>query len=132
MSDEGLRIDRWLWCARFFKSRNVAAEEVKAGHVRLNGQRVKPAREVRVGDLLSVTKGPVDYEIEVVAIPARRGPAVEATSCYTETPESAAAREARRKGRVSVLADRPPTTGRPDKRTRRLIRSRVRDSLNSD
>jgi len=130
MSDESLRADRWLWCVRFYKSRSLAAEEVKAGHVRLNGQRIKPSREVKVGDTLAVTRGDVDVVLTIASIPARRGPAAEAALCYAETPESLAAREARRAAR-SVL-DRPPTPGRPDKRTRRLIRSRVRDTLTRD
>lgn len=133
MSNDALRVDRWLWCARFFKSRNGAAEAVKSGHVRLNGQRVKPSREVRVGDLLSISRGTLDFELRVAGIPMRRGPASEAAGCYDETPESIAAREAKRSARSGPLADLglPPTTGRPDKRTRRLIR-RVRDPLNSD
>jgi len=130
MSDDSLRIDRWLWCARFYKSRSLAAEEVKAGHVRLNGQRVKASREVKVGDTLSVSRGDDDHVLLIDRIPARRGPAAEAALCYTETPESLAAREARRAARIAPA--RPPTPGRPDKRTRRLIRSRVRDSLNRD
>lgn len=130
MSDDGLRVDRWLWCARFYKSRSLAAESVKAGHVRLNGQRIKPSREVRIGDSLSVLRGDVEYAIVIDAIPSRRGPAAEAARCYTETPESAAAREARREARSAL--DRPPTSGRPDKRTRRLIRSRVREPVNRD
>jgi len=130
MSDDSLRIDRWLWCARFYKSRSLAAEEVKAGHVRLNGQRVKPSRDVKVGDTLSISRGDDDLVLRIDAMPPRRGPAAEAALCYTETTESLAAREARKAARTTPA--KPPTPGRPDKRTRRLIRSRVRDSLSRD
>jgi ribosome-associated heat shock protein Hsp15 len=125
MSAESLRIDRWLWCARFFKSRNLAAEAVRAGHVKLNGQRIKPARDIAPGDRLSIRKGDDELDVEVIAIPARRGPAVEAVRCYLESEASIAKREAARAARpVFVPA---PTSGRPDKRTRRLMRERERD-----
>ena len=125
MSAESLRIDRWLWHARFFKSRNLAAEAVRAGHVRVNGQRAKPARDVSPGDRLAIQKGESEFDIEILTIPLRRGPATEAAGCYRETEESIARREAARAARpVFVPA---PTKGRPDKRTRRLIRDRVRD-----
>lgn len=125
MSAESLRIDRWLWCARFFKSRSLAAEAVRAGHVRINGQRAKPARDVVPGDLLVIQKGEEELDIEVLQIPVRRGPAVEAATCYRESESSIARREAARAARsVFVPA---PTRGRPDKRTRRLMRERIRD-----
>jgi ribosome-associated heat shock protein Hsp15 len=124
MSAETLRIDRWLWCARFYKTRSVAADEVKAGHVRVNGQRSKPARELKAGDRLSIAKGAMDYEVVVLRLPERRGPAPEARTCYEETPESLERREVR----AAELAALPraPTSGKPDKRTRRLIRSELR------
>jgi ribosome-associated heat shock protein Hsp15 len=122
-----LRIDRWLWCARFFKTRSLAAEAVKAGHVRVNGQRCKPARDVKVGDKLEVVRGLDEREIEIRALPARRGPAVEAAGCYEETPPSVERRRIREEQRSSSDGQRAPTPGRPDKRTRRLIRDRQRD-----
>lgn len=122
-----LRIDRWLWCARFFKTRSLAAEAVRAGHVRVNGQRCKPARDVKVGDRLEVVRGFDEREIEIVALPGRRGPAVEAAACYEETQASAERRSLREEQRRSGDALRAPTSGRPDKRTRRLIRDRQRD-----
>lgn len=124
----GLRIDRWLWRARFFKTRSLAAEAVKAGHVRINGQRGKPAREVEVGDRLVIVRGFVEHEIEVQALPGRRGPAVEAAACYEETTASLERRRVREAERAGSNALRAPTSGRPDKRTRRLIRDRQRDS----
>jgi ribosome-associated heat shock protein Hsp15 len=125
--DDRLRIDRWLWCARFFKSRSGAAEAVRAGHVRLNGSRVKPAHDVKVGDALTITFGAdVERDVTVVGIPARRGPASEAAGCYAESPASLERRETAARERVlrSVMA--PPTEGRPDRRTRRLL-LRARD-----
>ena len=117
-----LRVDRWLWCARFFKSRSAAAEAVRGGHVRLNGQRVKPAHAVKVGDALQigVPRGP-ERDVAIVAIPTRRGPAPEAAASYVESPESIERRRkaaAERAARGSYL---PPTAGKPDKRTRRLL-----------
>src|SRR5690349_6583180 len=86
---ERLRIDRWLWCARFFKSRSVAAAAVRGGQVRLNGQRVKPAHAVKVGDALTlVLDHDQQRDVRIAAIPERRGPAAEAAATYVETPES--------------------------------------------
>jgi len=125
VDQESLRIDRWLWCTRFFKTRSLAADAVKGGHVRVNGQRAKPARDVKVGDTLVILKDGIEREVTVTAIPARRGPAPEASRCYAETEASIARREeaeARRK--LERELHRPPTPGRPDKRTRRLLRQR--------
>lgn len=127
-----LRIDRWLWCARLFKTRSLAAEEVKAGHVRLNGQRTKPAHEIKVGDALSIAKGRDDIDVVVAGIPDRRGPAAEAAGCYEETAESVERRRLRALQRKSVPILGTPTVRRPDKRTRRLIRSRQRYSPESE
>jgi ribosome-associated heat shock protein Hsp15 len=116
---ERLRIDRWLWCARLFKSRSAAAEAVRAGHVRVNGQRVKPAYAVRVGDALTCTlPHGMERDVTVAAIPARRGPAAEAAAAYVETPESLERRRSAAEARAALA---PPTSGRPDKRTRRLL-----------
>lgn len=125
MSVEALRIDRWLWCARFFKSRSLATEAVRAGHVRVNGQRIKPARDVSPGDRLSIQKGDITFDVEIRLIPVRRGPAPEAARCYEESEQSVQRRERARRERP--LAAAPPTRGRPDKRTRRLLRDRQRD-----
>ena len=116
-----MRIDRWLWCTRFFKSRGLAAEAVNGGHVKLGGQRCKPARVVRVGDSLAITKGEATWHVTVAALPSRRGPAAEARACFTESEASVEQRNAQRLRRRSV-AEQSPTSGRPDKRTRRLIR----------
>jgi ribosome-associated heat shock protein Hsp15 len=121
-----LRIDRWLWCARFFKSRSAAAEAVRAGRVRLNGGKIKPAHDVKPGDAITMELGAYGDErvITIAAIPARRGPASEAARCYVESSESVERRRAAAEARA--LAPPPPTPGRPDKRTRRLL-LRARD-----
>ena len=114
-----LRIDRWLWCARFFKSRSAAAAAVRAGHVRLNGRRVKPAHDVKLGDVLEIERSVSECEVTVMAIPARRGPSGEAQACYAESAASIELRRLAAAARVVEVA--PPTPGRPDKRTRRLL-----------
>ncbi|HVY66671.1 MAG TPA: RNA-binding S4 domain-containing protein [Gammaproteobacteria bacterium] len=127
MSDEEagqdrLRIDRWLWCARFFKTRSVAAEAVRGGHVRLNGQRVKPAHAVKVGDAVTIElRDESERDVRIAAIPVRRGPAPEASATYVETPESIERRRLAAEQRALRPAFAPPTSGRPDKRTRRLL-----------
>jgi ribosome-associated heat shock protein Hsp15 len=111
-----LRIDKWLWCARFFKTRGVAQQAVDGGHVQLNGDRIKASRQVKAGDRLLVTRERERFVVDVVSIPARRGPAAEARQHYRETAESEAARAAVREfNRLSG----PVSTGRPDKRERR-------------
>ena len=129
---ERLRIDRWLWCARFFKTRSVAAAAVRSGHVRLNGQRVKPAHAVKIGDALTVELYHDEQrDVRIAAIPERRGPAPEAAATYVETPESVERRRLVAEQRALRPAFAPPTSGRPDKRTRRLmLRARQRGPVN--
>ena len=117
-----LRIDRWLWCARFYKSRSAAAEAVRGGHVRLNGQRVKPAHAVKTGDALQLVlgNGP-ERDVAIAAIPKRRGPAPEAAASYVETTESIERRRKAAEERAARASYVPPTMGKPDKRTRRLL-----------
>ncbi len=92
---ERVRIDKWLWAARFFKSRSVATESVLGGHVRVNGARVKPAREVALGDRVEVTVGERRWMVVVTGLADRRGPASVAATLYEETAESKAERERR-------------------------------------
>ena len=115
----GLRIDKWLWCARFFKSRSQATDAVAGGLVHVNGERVKPSRVVHVDDRLLITRDEIALEIIVRAIPTRRGPAPEARTHYIETEQSIAARERRRE--QARLAP-PAPMGRPDKHARRALR----------
>jgi ribosome-associated heat shock protein Hsp15 len=114
----GLRIDKWLWCARFFRTRSLAQAAVEGGHVQVNDDRVKASRAVRIGDRLRINRGQERMEVQVLGIPARRGPAVEAQTHYRETTESEAARvQARALRRLSNAAP----SRRPDKRDRREL-----------
>lgn len=90
---DAVRVDKWLWAARFFKTRNLATEAVLGGRVHVNGARVKPAKEVREGDLVAITTGGVQRTVTVEAVSEKRGPASVAATLYTESPESIAARE---------------------------------------
>ena len=124
--DTRLRLDRWLVLARFFKTRVLAARAVVGGHVRRNGERARPGGRVTIGDRLEIVRGHERYEIEVKALPPRRGPASEARRCYVESQQSIDEREA---ATARIKVDRmtmPRTPGRPDKRTRRLLRQRNR------
>lgn len=116
-----LRIDRWLWCARLFKSRSAAAEAVRGGRVHLNGQRVKPAHAVKSGDALQLElRYGGSRDITIASIPVRRGPAADAALTFVETAESIERRRRAAEQRaLRVFA--PPTLGKPDKRTRRLL-----------
>lgn len=115
----GLRIDKWLWFARFFKSRSLATDAVAGGLVHVNGERVKASRSVQVNDRLQITRGDSRMEVVVLSLPQRRGPAPEARAHYSETPESVAAREVR--SQYARLAA-PAPEGRPDKHDRRTLR----------
>ena len=130
-ASDRLRIDRWLWCARLFKSRSAAAEAVRGGHVRLNGQRVKPAHAVKIGDTLELEQSRAPQrDVAIAAIPARRGPAPEAAAAYVESSDSIERRRRAAEERAARTAYLPPTAGRPDKRTRRLLlRARQRGPL---
>jgi len=123
-TDPTLRIDKWLWHTRFFKSRSLATEAVAGGLVHVNGERVKPSRDVRIGDRLLITRGSERQEVVVSALPDRRGPASVAQTCYQETPESVAARELRRE--YAKLAPLAPL-GRPEKHERRALQKLRRE-----
>jgi ribosome-associated heat shock protein Hsp15 len=118
---EQLRIDKWLWAARFFKARGAATEAVLGGRVHVNGERVKPSREVRPGDTVEVTVGRVRRTVVVRALAERRGPASVAATLYEETPESIAERERLKAERRLA---RPPGADlgvRPTKQARRRL-----------
>jgi ribosome-associated heat shock protein Hsp15 len=116
-----MRIDKWLWAARFFKTRSLATEAVAAGHVQVEGARVKPAREVRIGDTLDIRRGSVTWTVEVRALAERRGPATEAATLYEETKESQEARERRRLERRLAAPLGADLGARPTKQDRRRL-----------
>ncbi len=120
------RIDRWLWNTRFFRSRALATSAVRGGHVRVNGERVKASRIVKVGDVVRVVRGPHEVTCTVTHLPARRGSAPEAQACYDETEQSKAAGQRRALALRLDRASHPRPAGRPDKRDRRLLRERQR------
>lgn len=117
---DSVRIDKWLWAARFFKTRSLAQAAVKGGHVSVNGQGCKPARSVGVGDRLRITRGETVFEVVVEGLNDRRGPAPEARALYLETPESIEARAQR--AEMKRLGTEVGAGRRPDKRDRRRIR----------
>ena len=119
---ERMRIDKWLWAARFFKTRSLANQAIEGGHVRLNGQAVKPARELRVGDNLDIVAGGSHWTVIVSGLNEQRRPAVEAQQLYEETPESAARRAAEKEERRLAPAPGSDLRGRPTKKARRQLR----------
>ncbi len=128
-----VRLDKWLWAARFFKTRALATEAAARGWVELNGQPAKPAREVRPGDMLRLRQGPEERTLRVRAVSAVRGPAPVAQTLYEETPESLEARrlaaEARRLGSEPAHSIEQ---GRPTKRNRRELAEWQRWSASAD
>jgi ribosome-associated heat shock protein Hsp15 len=115
-----VRIDKWLWAARFFKTRSLAVDEIVRGRVEVNGQEVKPAREVKAGDIVAVRQGYVRREVVVKAVSEVRGPAPVAQALYEETPESVALRvRAAEQRRLSPEPAHTIEHGRPTKRGRR-------------
>jgi ribosome-associated heat shock protein Hsp15 len=118
----GMRVDKWLWASRLLKTRSLAAEAVKGGRVQVNGQRVKPSREVGPGDELEVTIGQVRRTVVVLGVAERRGPAKVAALLYEETPESVAARElAAERARLAPPPPGADLGARPTKRDRRRL-----------
>lgn len=116
-----MRVDKWLWAARFFKTRGAATEAVLGGHVQVNGARVKPAREVVVGDRLEITRTHERWTVEVTGLADRRGPASVAATLYDETPESVEERRRRRDERRLARPLGADLTARPTKRDRRRL-----------
>lgn len=120
MSDP-LRIDKWLWVARFFKTRTLAREAVAGGKVQLNGNRAKPGRTLKVGDRLHISRGDEIHEITVDVVNGQRGPASAARGMFTETPESVSRREQTASQRKAEREAGARPSHRPDKRARRQI-----------
>jgi ribosome-associated heat shock protein Hsp15 len=115
------RLDKWLWHARFFKTRSLATAAINGGKVHLNAERVKPAHRVRIGDRLSLSLQGMVAEFEVLGLPHRRGPAAEATAQYLETPASAERRARLKEQQRLANISRPRPDTRPDKRERRRL-----------
>lgn len=116
-----VRVDKWLWAARFFKNRGLASEAVKAGHIELNGIRTKPAKMVQVGDVLQVKRGLDVYVITVQGLAEKRGSASIAQALYQESEQSIKAREKLNEQRKFLAASAPAPDKRPDKKARRQI-----------
>lgn len=117
----GVRIDKWLWAARFFKTRGLATEMVNGGHVQLNGERVKPAKAVQKGDVLSIVRGQETFVVMVTGLAEKRGSAEIAQGLYEESAASVVAREKQRELRKLDAASGPAPKNRPDKKSRRQI-----------
>jgi len=117
----GTRIDKWLWAARFFKTRTLAARACELGRVEANHQSVKPAREVRVGDFLQIRTEGGDFDVEVLLLSDIRGPAAIAQTLYRETDQSKEARRKLAEEKRALMHFTPAPTGRPSKRDRRKI-----------
>ncbi|GAB3337513.1 RNA-binding S4 domain-containing protein [Marilutibacter aestuarii] len=118
-----VRLDLWLWAARFFKTRGLARQAIENGKIEVGGQRPKPSRSVRVGDALRVARGEELFDVRVLGLSDTRGPAAVARTLYEESEDSRAAREQARALRVAAHAGYRAPEGKPDKRARRLIRA---------
>ncbi len=131
--DTRVRLDKWLWAARFFKTRGLASEEIGRGRVSINGQVAKASREPKLGDEVRLRQGTVQRTVHVLALSKARGPATAAQTMYAETPESVAARllasESRRVGAEPAMAIEQ---GRPTKRNRRVLADWQRWSASVD
>ncbi len=126
MTDEQVRVDKWLWAARFFKTRGLASKAVSGGKVFVNGQRCKPAKAVTPDDILVIHKGEMEQTVIVLALSSKRGPATVARTLYQESEESIQKREEQRKLRSLFHAGQVMPAKRPGKRDRRKIREFIR------
>ncbi|MDZ7802521.1 MAG: S4 domain-containing protein [Thiohalophilus sp.] len=115
------RLDKWLWAARFYKTRAQASEAINGGHVKLNGQRTKPGARVQIGDQLFIRKQSLSFDITVRELAQRRSPASVAQQLYEETAESVTRRETQQAARREAARLNPRPTHKPDKRERRKI-----------
>jgi ribosome-associated heat shock protein Hsp15 len=119
--DNRHRIDKWLWHVRLFRTRSLAADAVGGGKVKVDGERVKPAHALRIGQRVSVTLGERAIEVDVLALPQRRGSAPQAQACYAETAASTALSARHQEARRLAALSRPQADHRPDKRERRQL-----------
>jgi len=128
-----LRIDKWLWAARFYKTRSLAADEIRKGRVEVNGQTAKASRELRPGDLVELRRGALVQTVSVIALSDMRGPAPAAQALYAETADSISRREtAMRQRRDGVEPSQTIEHGRPTKRDRRQLADWNRWSVSLD
>ena len=118
-----VRLDQWLWAARFFKNRTLSRQAIEAGRVEVDDQRPKVSRAVRVGDVLRVARGEETFEISVLALASKRGSATVAQTLYCESDASRVAREKARASRAAARTGYEAPKSKPDKRARRLIRA---------
>ena len=116
-----MRLDKWLWAARFFKTRRLAVEAIKGGKIYLNGQRTKPGKEVHPGTQLRIHKGSLEWEIAVLGVAKQRRPASEAVLLYAESDESKTRRGRQMEVQRLLQAGRPKPSTKPSKRDRRMI-----------
>lgn len=123
IADESVRLDLWLWAARFFKTRSLAKQAIETGKIDVAGQRAKAARPLRLGDAVRVTRGDEVFEVEVLALGGKRGSASDAQALYRESDASRALREQRRAQRMAERTGYRAPENKPDKRARRLIRA---------
>lgn len=121
MTMESVRIDKWLWAARFFKTRSLATDAVDAGRVRINSERIKPARSVKVGDILTIDNGSTEWEVVVQGLSDVRGPAAVAQTLYAETDASIVKRQQEAERRKLFREPGAAIKGRPTKRDRRRL-----------
>ena len=121
--DTRVRLDKWLYAARFYKTRSIAAQAIDSGRARVDDQRVKPSHAIKAGTRISLSKDSLVWKVEVAAVSDKRGPASEAARLYRESPESAAVREEEIAKRKAAAASAPRTSGRPTKRDRRKLHS---------
>lgn len=118
---QSMRLDKWLWCARFYKTRSIATSTIKAGKIKAKGIKVKPAQIIRVGDELEIRRGSFQYEIRVSALTRSRGSAADAVQLYLESEDSITKREALASQLKLAAASQPASKGRPSKQERRKI-----------
>jgi len=124
-----MRLDKWLWAARFYKTRSLAVEAIAGGKVHVNGERAKPAKSIRADDEIFLRKPPYEFTFKVMGLSERRGPAAEARLLYTESADSLAARE---KLVAEMREMPPPLRGRPTKKDRREIERFIAQTRSDD
>ena len=118
-SSDSMRLDKWLWCARFYKTRGLASDAIKTGKVKINGERIKPARNIKIGEVVAIRRGPYNFEITILSLSKTRLSADKAAQLYQEHEQSITNREMTAQQLNASNAMFPPSKGRPTKRERR-------------